>query len=141
MVKRYAKLIRNYKNYRIKSLQDNKLKTRMMIADACNFACNKIYDKQFGWIKNGQKEPTLFIATEQDLTEVQTMMLAFLADVNEEHILNGRYLEGEEDRVVEAAKILIDSPLWIETCPDFSIQDIEDKIKKHIREHDVTYIC
>ena len=115
-------------------------KTRMMIADACNFACNKIYDKQFGWIKNGQKEPTLFIATEQDLTEVQTMMLAFLADVNEEHILNGRYLEGEEDRVIEAARILIDSPLWIETCPDFSIQDIEDKIKKHIREHDVTYV-
>jgi hypothetical protein len=41
------------------------------------------------WIKNGHNMPTLFIATEQDKSEVQTMMLAFLSAVNEEHILSG----------------------------------------------------
>lgn len=111
-----------------------------MIADACNFACNRIYHDQFGWIKNGAAEPTLFIATEQDKGEVQTMMLAFLSNVNEEHILNGRYLEGEEERVIEAAKIIQNSPIWIEELPDFSLQDVENKIKKNIREHDVKYI-
>ena len=116
-------------------------KTRTMVADACNFACNKIYDEQFGWIRNGTKEPTLFIATEQDKNEIQTMMLAFLSNVNEEHILNGSYLEGEKERVVEAGRILADSPLWIEEMPDFSVQDIEDKIKKYIREYDVKFIC
>lgn len=115
-------------------------KTRSMIADACNFACNKIYHDQFGWIKNGKSQPTLFIATEQDKSEVQTMMLAFLSNVNEEHILNGRYLEGEEERVREAARIIKDSPLWIEELPDFSLQDVENKIKKYIREHDVKYV-
>ena len=111
-----------------------------MIADACNFACNRIYHEQFGWIKNGASQPTLFIATEQDKGEVQTMMLAFLSCVNEEHILNGQYLEGERERVVEAAKIIKDSPIWIEELPDFSLQDVENKIKKNIREHDVKYV-
>ena len=82
-----------------------------MIADACNFACNKIYDDNFGWIGNGSSEPTLFITTEQELEEVQTMMLAFLSGVNEEHILNGEYEEGEEKRVLEAADLLQKSPL------------------------------
>lgn len=115
-------------------------KSRSMIADTCNFACNKIYHEQFGWIKNGTSQPTLFIATEQDKGEVQTMMLAFLSNVNEEHILNGEYLEGERDRVIEAANILKNSPLWIEELPDFSLQDVENKIKKNIREHDVKYV-
>ena len=114
--------------------------TRSMIADACNFACNKIYHEQFGWIKNGTCEPTLFIATEQDKSEVQTMMLAFLSNVNEEHILNGQYQDDERERVLEAAHILRESPIWIEELPDFSLQDVENKIKKNIRDHDVKYV-
>lgn len=101
-----------------------------MIADACNFACNEIYHDQFGWIKNGTSQPTLFIATEQDKGEVQTMMLAFLSDVNEEHILNGQYFDGEKDRVLKAAEIIKRSPIWIEELPDFSLQDVENKIKR-----------
>ena len=116
-------------------------KTRAMIADSCYFACNEIYDDQFGWRKNGQQHPTLFIATEQDKSEVQTMMLAFLSGVNEEHILDGKYIEGERERVIYAGKVLQSSPLWIEEMPDFSIQDVENKIKKYIREHDVRYVC
>ena len=116
-------------------------KTRAMIADSCYFACNEIYDDQFGWRKNGQQHPTLFIATEQDKSEVQTMMLAFLSGVNEEHILDGKYTEGERERVIYAGKVLQSSPLWIEEMPDFSIQDVENKIKKYIREHDVRYVC
>lgn len=116
-------------------------KTRTMIADACCFACNEIYDEEFGWIKNGTSEPTLFIATEQDKEEVQTMMLAFLSNVNEEHILNGLYINNERERVMKAAELLKNSPLWIEELPDFSLQDVENKIKKNIREHEVRYIC
>jgi replicative DNA helicase len=115
-------------------------KTRSMIADACYIACTKIYDENFGWIKCGTQEPVLFITTEQELEEIQTMMLAFLSNVNEEHILNGEYDEGEEKRVLEAADILAQAPLYVEELPDFSLKDVEDKIKKNIREHDVKYI-
>ena len=115
-------------------------KTRSMIADCCYIGCNKIYDENFGWIGSGPSEPTLFITTEQELEEIQTMMLAFLSNVNEEHILNGEYLEGEEERVLQAAKLLENSPIYVEELPDFSLKDVEDKIKKNIREHDIKYV-
>ena len=115
-------------------------KTRGMIADACYIGCNKIYDEFIGWISTGAAQPTLFITTEQEKEEVQTMMLAFLSNVNEEHIINGKYLGDEENRVREAAKILLESKLYIDELPDFSLQDIENHIKKNIRDHDVHYI-
>jgi replicative DNA helicase len=115
-------------------------KSRTMVADACYIGCNKIYDEMFGWISSGPAQPTLFITTEQELEEIQTMMLAFLGGVNEDHILNGRYEGDEEDRVRKAAEILSNSPIYVECLPDFSLQDIEDTIKKNIREHDVKYV-
>ncbi len=115
-------------------------KTRSMIADCCYIGCNKIYDESFGWISSGEAQPCLFITTEQELGEIQTMMLAFLSNVNEEHILNGKYEGDEEDRVMEAAKILENSPIYIEELPDFSLKDVEDTIKKNIRDHDVYYV-
>ena len=115
-------------------------KTRSMIADCCYIGCNKIYDENFGWIGSGPAEPVLFITTEQELEEIQTMMLAFLSNVNEEHILNGEYGESEEERVIQAAKLLKESPIYVEELPDFSLQDVENKIKKNIRDHDVKYV-
>ena len=116
-------------------------KTRSMIADACSIACDTRYDsKEEKWINIGKSQPVAFIATEQDLSEVQTMMIAFLADVNEEHILNGEYYAGEWERVVRAGNILKASPLYVEQLPDFSLQDIENTIKRNMREHDVRYI-
>lgn len=115
-------------------------KTRTMIADACNIACNKIY-KDGKWQDNGLRQPTLYISTELDLQEVQTMALAFLSEVNEEHILKSSYQFGEEQRVLEAARILKESPLYIEVVPDFSLTDITNTIKRNIRLNSVQYIC
>lgn len=115
-------------------------KTRSMIADACYIACEKLYDETFGWIGTGLAQPVLFITTEQELEEIQTMMLAFLSGVNEDHILNGEYEPGEEERVRQAAVLIKNAPLYVEELPDFSLKDVEDKIKKNIREHDVKYV-
>lgn len=129
------------KKFYLRSAPTGVGKSRMMVADACYIGCNKIYDDMLGmWISNGTAEPCLYITTEQTLDEVQTMMLAFLACVNEEHILNGQYEGDEEKRIREAAQILHDSPIYIEVLPDFSLQDIEDKIKKGIRDHNVKYV-
>ncbi len=128
------------KKFYLRSAATGVGKSRSMVADACYIGCNKMYDEIFGWIKTGPAQPTLYIATEQDLTEIQTMMLAFLADVNEEHIIDGKYEGDEEERVLEAAKILKNSPLYVEHLTDFSLQDVENKIKRNIRDHDVKYI-
>ena len=129
------------KKFYLRSAPTGTGKTRTLVADACNFACNKIYSEQFGcWISNNTSEPTLFITTEQELGEVQTMMVAFLADIDEDHILNGKYEGNEEERVQEAIQLIKESPLYIEMMPDFSLQDIENTIIKNIRDRDVTYI-
>lgn len=127
------------RKFYIRSAATGTGKTRTLIADACYIGCNKIYDNTFGWISTGIAQPTLFIATEQDLQEVQTMMLAFISNVNEEHILNGFYEGDEKERVQKAAEIIKNSPIYVETLPDFSLQDIEDKIKKGIREHNISF--
>ena len=128
------------KKFYLRSAPTGVGKSRTMIADACYIACNWIYDDVFGWIKNGTCQPTLYITTEQEKEEIQTMMLAFLSAVNEEHILNGQYEGDEEERVLRAAQILSEAPLYIGVLPDFSLQDIEDKIKKNIRDHEVKYV-
>jgi replicative DNA helicase len=111
-----------------------------MIADLCNIGCDEIYNEMFGWIKNGTAEPVLYIVVEQDLEEVQTMMLAFLSAVNEEHILNNKYVGDEEERVQHAIEILQRSKILIIELPDFSLRDVENLIKKHIRENDIKYV-
>lgn len=116
-------------------------KTRAMIADACSIACDEIYDSSIQrWIKNGTKEPTIFISTEQEKDEIQTMMLAFLSDVDEEHILNGKYIAGEWERIRYAANLLQHSPLYIQQLPDFSLQDIENTIKRGVRDFECRYV-
>ena len=128
------------KKFYLRSAASGVGKTRSMIADACYVSCEKIYNESFGWIRIGTCQPALFITTEQELEEIQTMMLAFLSNVNEDHILNGAYDGDEEDRVREAAAILAKAPLYVEELPDFSLKDVEDKIRKNIREHDVKYV-
>ena len=128
------------KKFYLRSAPSGVGKSRTMVADACYIGCNKIYYDDFGWINNGYAEPTLLITTELEKEEVQTMMLSFLSNVDEDHILTGKYQGDEEDRIREAARIISESPIYIEELPDFSLRDIEDAIKKNIRDHDVSYI-
>ena len=87
-------------------------KTRAMIADACTIGCGELFiDNQ--WCSNGTKEPVIYITTEQQVDEIQTMMLAFIADVNEDHIIDNNYYDGELDRVRHAAAVLNDSEIQI----------------------------
>ena len=109
----------------------------------CGFANGQagIYDlNENKWVSTGKAEPVMYIATEQDLSEVQTMMIAFLSGVDEEHILNGEYFAGEWERVQKAAQILKQSPLYVEQLPDFSLKDIENTIICGIREHGIKYL-
>ena len=116
-------------------------KTRAMVGDACYIGCGFMYNLTTNkWDNIGEPQPTLFIATEQSLSEVQQMMVAFISGVDEDHISTGQYLDGEEQRVLKAIYILKNSKLYFESVPDFSLQDIENIIKKGIKEYDVHYV-
>lgn len=129
------------KKFYLRSAATGVGKTRSMIADACYIGCGQMYDKNSNkWITIGAPQGVMYIATEQDLSEIQTMMVAFISAVDEEHILSGEYYAGEWERVVKATQILKQSKIYFEYLPDFSLQDIENTIKRGIREHNVQYI-
>jgi replicative DNA helicase len=116
-------------------------KTRLSIADACNLAINEIYDiENKKWIANGESEATLFITTELDMEEIGTMLMAFVSGVKEEHILDGRYHDGEEERVDKAIEIIENSLLYLEHVPNFDITDIENSIKKYALTKNIKYV-
>ena len=116
-------------------------KSRGMVADCCYIGCNQMFNIEKNmWETIGKPEPVIYIATEQDLGEIQTMMVAFVSGVDEEHILTGTYYSGEWERIVKAKQILKESPIYFESLPDFSLKDIENTIKRNIRERDVKYI-
>jgi replicative DNA helicase len=131
------------KKFYLRSAPTGAGKTRMMVADSVNFAANEIYDTyEAKWKSNGTAEPTLFITTELEIDEVQTMSIAFLSAVDEAKILNGQYDNDDEwNRVIKGAKILQTAPLWIEHLPDFSLRDIESVIRRNVRDNGVKYVA
>lgn len=129
------------KKFYLRSAATGVGKSRSMIADACYIGCSQMYDlNEKKWISLGAAQPTMYIATEQDLSEIQTMMIAFISGVDEEHILTGEYYLGEWERVKKASQLLRQSKIYFESLPDFSLQDVENTIKRGIREHDIKYI-
>lgn len=110
------------------------------MGDACHMAFDKIYDqKKRAWIPNGIKEGALFISTELDIEELQTMALAYITGINEDIILDGKLNDDDMEIVEEAIRMMNDSPLYFELIPDFSISEIESTIRMYYREHDCKF--
>ena len=116
-------------------------KTRCAMADACFLACDKYFDttkKQ--WVSLGDSCPTVFISIELDVEELQTMALAFVAGVPENHIIKNEMSFEEKERVQQAIPIIERSKLYIEYLPDYDMKDIENCIKRNLRVHKAQYI-
>ena len=117
-------------------------KTRLGMADLCGISVPWYYDLgEKKWTHTGRSEPCLFISTELQNDELQTLVIAYVSGVNEEHILDGIYDKGEEERVDQAIEYIESSPLYFEFIPDFGIQDIINLIKKYKREKGCYYFC
>ena len=115
-------------------------KTRMAAGDACSIAVPYVYNLETNqWDYTGISEPTTYFTTEMPVDEIQTILIATVSKVNEEHILYGTYEEGEWERVTQAIAYIESSPLYIVHIPDFSIEDIKNLIKKYHREYSVKY--
>lgn len=82
-------------------------KSRSMVADACKIAYPIRFDNvQKRWVATGSCEPVLYIMTEQDPSEIQTMILAYLTGINEEFFLYGTFGEEHMDRILMALNIM-----------------------------------
>lgn len=115
--------------------------TRAMVADAASISMSEVYDPQKReWIKNPAPQNTLFMATEQEFDEVQSLLLAFVSGVDERMILDWTLTAEQEERVNKAGQIILNSPLYLKRMPDFSLKDIETTIKFHVLQFGVKYV-
>lgn len=82
-------------------------KSRSMVGDACNMAYPIRYEPRYGkWISTGEPEKILYVMTEQDTAEIQTMILAYLTGLNEEIFLYANFQEEYMDRINKAIEIM-----------------------------------
>lgn len=121
--------------YYIRSAGSGTGKTRMAVGDACNLAIPVYYDwPSKTWFKKDYSEKVLFITTELDKEEIQTLILAWVSGVNEEKILLGTY-NPDEEMIVDKAMDYIEKyneNFVIEQISDPSIGKIESSIRKHV---------
>lgn len=109
-------------------------KTRSMVGDACYIAYPIRYNsRKEEWENTGSCEKVLYIGTEQKPDEIQTMILAYLTDINEEKILYGNYSEKEEELLEKAMKLMdiYEDNFIITQMPDPNLNQIKSLIRKH----------
>lgn len=82
-------------------------KSRRMVGDACNLAYPIRYDTvSREWICTGNCEKVLYVMTEQEEEEIDTMILAYLTGYNEDMFKYGTYTEAEMPRIEIAMQIM-----------------------------------
>ena len=120
-------------------------KTRTAIANMV-FSCAPYYysKKKRCWVENpqGTDNRALYIGTEMELkSEIDPIILAYMADVPEEHITFSTYEGDEEDRVNKAIQILSEEAhIYLEYIPDYNADTLENIIEQHKIEHNITHV-
>ena len=118
-------------------------KSRFSIANACNMAMPFKYNpKSKKWESNGLHEPVLCINTELMQDEIQAMMLAHIAHVDESSL---RYdYEGlsneEKNRIGIAKELLKRYPIQMCYLPNYDLNDLEVLLEEYVLKYGVKYI-
>ena len=111
-------------------------KTRFFVGNACALSMPYIQDGKI--IKKKDLTPVLFIATEMDPDEIQTMVLSYVSGVDEDRLLTNT-LTSEDQRLIDVALKIIEEykdNFKIEKISDPSISTLRSKITKYIlNEH------
>ena len=113
-------------------------KTRYMVMNACAISLPYIDNNDKVVFRGTNDKPdyqkVLFITTEQQPDEIQTMILAHVSGVNEKSILLGNFTPYELERIKRALDIIdkYGSNFIIECIPDPSIAMLRARLTKYI---------
>lgn len=117
-------------------------KTRSMVGDACQIAYPIRYDTTTDrWISTGTPQKVLYIMTEQDIDEIQTMVLAYLTGYNEDIFTYGTYGEEHMDRISKAIDIMEKYQDYFLTAriPDPCSSVVKNLFRRYNLQHGVDF--
>jgi len=120
-------------------------KTRWAVFDACSIIYPIRYDenaKNFIWIKDKVPQKVLFVTTEMTAKEIQTIILAYVSGVEEQHIKRNACTTEEAERVKIGLEIMkkYNQFFFLEMIENPNLTNVQSTIKKHILLNDVGYI-
>jgi replicative DNA helicase len=118
-------------------------KTRRMVGECCYIAYPVRYDwSRKQWEKRGSCEKVLYVGTEQTISEIQTLILAYLSGINEEKILYGRYNDEEKIVLEQTLKVMeiYQENFTIAQLPDPTIQLVRSVIRKECLLKEIDYV-
>lgn len=127
----------------IRSAPSGTFKTRQAVADACLLAYPLRYDSSIEqWTCLGSCEKVLFIITEQKLSQLLKMIVAYLSDVNESKFKYGNFSKEEQIRIDQAKKIikLYSENFQIIRMPNPTIELAKTMIRENCLTHDIGYV-
>lgn len=114
--------------------------TRGLVGDACALAYPIRYNSTTcRWEQHGDNQKILYIVTEQDDSEIKSLILSYLSDVNEEKILYNTCTLDESIRIMQAAQVMkqyIDN-FHIVKLSDPTITEIKAKVRKYYFEENI----
>lgn len=126
--------------YYIRSMDSGVGKTRSAVGDACLLSFPIRFNPTiWQWEKVGSEEKTLFIATEQEKDEIQTLVMAYLTGFSEEKILYGNYNDVEYEVIKQALEVLdyYKDNLLIVQLSNPSIEQLKAVIRQNWIMHDI----
>lgn len=125
-------------------------KTRFMVGNAC--ALSMPYINESGKIvtrddlskpvEESMYRKVIFITTEQQFDEIQTLVLAYVSGVNESHITRGQLNPVEKQRVGQALAIIdkYADNFVVDCIPDPSIQVVKARIISAVVQQHIEYV-
>lgn len=124
----------------LRSAATGGMKTSLAIADMIKVAVPRMYiDGE--WKYNGISIPSLFISTELEKEDLDFLALSHITGINRKKIVEGRFNMEERKLLEEAGKMLEESPFYLVHIPDFSVNDIEEIIERHVLDYGVGYVA
>lgn len=117
--------------------------TRSLVGDACHTAYPMRFNHDtWQWEWSGSSERTIFIATEQEIDEIQTLILAYLTGFNEEKILYSYYNDKEKIVLEQALKVMkyFEGNFFIVRLPNPSIEQIKAIVRQNWIVYDIQNI-
>ncbi len=128
------------KKFLLRSANSGGGKSRLFVADACEFACSHKFNSQKGWIEIGQNSPTLYVCTELELQEIQILMTAYISGVTTREIKAGNLSKEKQERIEKAKEIIKEAPLFIEVLEDGDITDLSMLIENYILKEGIVNV-
>lgn len=130
----------------IETRSSNLGKSRNAIKRLIGVCSPKLWSfKENKYIDNPNYLPSnagLYIGTEMDIyIELEPIIVAFISGVEQGHIMKGEYLEGEEERVLQAIQYSKEMNLFLEDKPDFDAQWMWNTIERYKQEYNISLVC